>query len=111
MLTKYPRAANTVDKSLLTTLYYCCMYHWNAAESHVGSPTGLRKAHNFTDRQILWTVLRGRARVNHWPLPAELDSWLGSKVRIVMRKMDCNIIHNGSLNEVMMYFSTRSSFT
>lgn len=79
MLVKYPRAANTVDKSLLTTLYYCCMYHWNAAESHVGSPMGLRKAHNFTDRQILWTVLRGRARVNHWPLPTELDSWLGSK--------------------------------
>ncbi|KAG7176261.1 Spermatogenesis-defective protein 39-like [Homarus americanus] len=79
MLTKYPRAANIVDKSLLTTLYYCCMYHWDSVESHAGSPMALRKAHSFTDHQVLWTILRGRARVNHWPLPNELDSWLGSK--------------------------------
>ncbi|XP_053634170.2 spermatogenesis-defective protein 39 homolog isoform X2 [Cherax quadricarinatus] len=79
MLIKYPRAANIIDKSLLTTLFYCCMYHWVASESHVGSPLALRKAHSFTDAQVLWTVLRGRARVNHWPLPSELGSWLGSK--------------------------------
>ncbi|XP_045615446.1 spermatogenesis-defective protein 39 homolog isoform X2 [Procambarus clarkii] len=79
MLVKYPRAANIVDKSLLTTLFYCCMYHWDVSESHAGSPMALRKAHSFTDGQVLWTVLRGRARVNHWPLPNELDSWLGSK--------------------------------
>lgn len=81
MLLKYPRAANVVDKSLLTTLFYCCMYHWEAGENHVGSPLALRKAHDLTDRELLWTALKGRARVNHWPLPTELDSWLGSKVR------------------------------
>lgn len=81
MLLKYPRAANVVDKSLLTTLFYCCMYHWEAGEGHVGSPLALRKAHDLTDRELLWTALKGRARVNHWPLPSELDSWLGSKVR------------------------------
>lgn len=79
MLLKYPRAANVVDKSLLTTLFYCCMYHWEAGENHVGSPLALRKAHDLTDRELLWTALKGRARVNHWPLPTELDSWLGSK--------------------------------
>ncbi|MPC13525.1 Spermatogenesis-defective protein 39 [Portunus trituberculatus] len=79
MLLKYPRAANVVDKSLLTTLFYCCMYHWEAGEGHVGSPLALRKAHDLTDRELLWTALKGRARVNHWPLPSELDSWLGSK--------------------------------
>lgn len=79
MLVKYPRAANVVEKSLLTTLFYCCMYHWEAAENHPGSPLSLRKTHDLTDHELLWTVLRGRARVNHWPLPSELESWLGSK--------------------------------
>lgn len=79
MLMKYPRAASVTEKSLLTTLFYCCMYHWEAGEGHLGSPLALRKAFDINDRALLWTVLRGRARVNHWPLPSELDSWLGSK--------------------------------
>ncbi|KAK4298832.1 hypothetical protein Pmani_028850 [Petrolisthes manimaculis] len=79
MLAKYPRAANVAGKPLLTTLFYCCMYHWEAGESHPGSPLALRKEHDLTSRQLLWTVLRGRARVHHWPLPQELDAWKGNK--------------------------------
>nr|XP_027219219.1 spermatogenesis-defective protein 39 homolog [Penaeus vannamei] len=79
MLVEYPRVSNITDKSLLTTLFYCSMYHWDAPESHPASPTALRKAHGIPERQVLWTVIRGRARVNHWPLPNDLDSWMGNK--------------------------------
>ncbi|XP_037792640.1 spermatogenesis-defective protein 39 homolog [Penaeus monodon] len=79
MLLEYPRVSSITDKSLLTTLFYCSMYHWDAPESHPASPTALRKAHGIPERQVLWTVIRGRARVNHWPLPNDLDSWMGNK--------------------------------
>ncbi|XP_068216916.1 spermatogenesis-defective protein 39 homolog [Palaemon carinicauda] len=68
-----------VDSSLLATLLYCCMHYWDAAESNVGSPLALRKAHNITDRQLLWTALRGRAQISHWPLPGDLEAWMGNK--------------------------------
>lgn len=83
MLVKYPRAANVAGKPLLTTLFYCCMYHWESGESHPGSPMALRKAHDLTTRQLLWTVMRGRARVHHWPLPQELDAWRDNKVSLI----------------------------
>lgn len=83
MLVKYPRAANVAGKPLLTTLFYCCMYHWESGESHPGSPVALRKAHDLTTRQLLWTVMRGRARVHHWPLPQELDAWRDNKVCLI----------------------------
>ncbi|RXG51984.1 Spermatogenesis-defective protein 39-like protein, partial [Armadillidium vulgare] len=31
------------------------------------------------DRQFLWTVLRARAKVKHWPLPTDLDNLLATK--------------------------------
>ena len=68
-----------IDSSLLTTLSYCCMHHWDLAESQVASPMALRKAHSISDRQLLWTALQARAQVNHWPLPGDLEAWMGSK--------------------------------
>ncbi|XP_066977342.1 spermatogenesis-defective protein 39 homolog [Macrobrachium rosenbergii] len=68
-----------VDSSVLATLLYCCMHNWDAPESNVGSPMALRKAHNITDRQLLWTALRGRAQISHWPLPSDLEAWMGNK--------------------------------
>ncbi|XP_076060613.1 vacuolar protein sorting 16B [Oratosquilla oratoria] len=79
LLESFPRPSSLPGKPILTTLYYCCMYHWGISESHLACPTALKKAHNLTDKQFLWTVIRARARVKLWPLPSELDDLMGSK--------------------------------
>ncbi|KAK7084834.1 hypothetical protein SK128_026664 [Halocaridina rubra] len=79
MLSEYPPESSIIESSLLDTLLYCSKYHWDVSESHIASPVALRKSHAISERQVLWTVLRGRAQVNHWPLPSDLDAWMGSK--------------------------------
>lgn len=79
MLVEFPRARNVIDQSLLTTLFYCCMYHWDATESHQCSPMSMKKMHSLSEHQFLWSVLRGRAKVKHWVLPHELDKLLNNR--------------------------------
>jgi len=79
MLIEFPRARSIIDQSLLTTLFYCCMYHWDTAETHHGSPLTIKKVHSLSEHQFLWSVLRGRAKVKHWVLPHELDTLLSNR--------------------------------
>lgn len=81
VLVEHPQASSITDKSLLITLFYCSMYHRDAPESDPGSLTALRKSRGIPERQELWIVIRGWAKVNHLPLPSDLDSWMGNKVR------------------------------
>lgn len=58
------------------------MYHWHEPENVQSSPLFLKKNFKIADRQFLWTVLRARAKVKHWPLPTDLDNLLATKVNI-----------------------------
>lgn len=82
LFTEYPRASNVYGTPLLTTLYYCSMYHWNTA-AQLNSPPTFRHAYKLSDRQYLWAVVRGRARVRHYYLPDQLSSLLQAKVRFL----------------------------
>ena len=80
MLLEHPRATNLVDRSVLVTLFYCCMYHWESNFSNKNSPMSIKKTFNLSDKQFLWTALQGRARVKHWPLPVDFDNLFSTKV-------------------------------
>ncbi|XP_047739276.1 spermatogenesis-defective protein 39 homolog isoform X2 [Hyalella azteca] len=75
---EYPRASSVYDKPLLTTLYYCAMYHWTNSGSHC-APAAFRSAYRLTERQFLWAVVRGRARVKHYFLPEQLPTLLTTR--------------------------------
>ncbi|KAB7496661.1 Spermatogenesis-defective protein 39-like protein, partial [Armadillidium nasatum] len=79
MLHEYPRATSLLGQSLLTSLYYSSMYHWHEPENVQSSPLFLKRNFKIADRQFLWTVLRARAKVKHWPLPTDLDNLLATK--------------------------------
>ncbi|CAL4093580.1 unnamed protein product [Meganyctiphanes norvegica] len=79
MMVEFPRVRSIIDQSLLTTLFYCCMYHWDTQETHQGSPLSIKKIHSISEHQFLWSVLRGRAKVKHWVLPHELDTLLSNR--------------------------------
>ena len=73
---QYPRNSNLYERPLLTTLFYCSMYHWESQPS----PLTLKLHYRLSDRQYLWSVLRGRARVRHYHLPDQLSNLLQNKV-------------------------------
>lgn len=90
VLAQYPRASDVYDRPLLTTLYYCSMYHWDSA-SHPASPLSLKLQYRLTDRQYLWAVVRARARVKHYHLPDQLANLL--QHRVTYYNFQCVTIH------------------
>ncbi|KAF2356222.1 hypothetical protein FHG87_013022 [Trinorchestia longiramus] len=81
LFVEYPRASRVYGTPLLTTLYYCSMYHWNDGRgtATAACPSSFRQTYRLTDRQYLWAVVRGRARVKHFYLPEQLPSLLSTR--------------------------------
>lgn len=52
-----PRVASIINMPVITTLYYCCMYHFEEPENLLGSPAALRKEHQVTENQHLVQLL------------------------------------------------------
>jgi hypothetical protein len=40
-----PRKASIINMPVITTLYYCCLYHYEDSENLLSSPAGIRKEH------------------------------------------------------------------
>ena len=83
-----PRTRPVTNLPLLTTLFYCCIYHYEEPENLLSSPTSIRKDHQLTEKQYVWTALRARAKMKKW---ADIDGlfttkgWLGgTKMRSVI---------------------------
>ncbi|XP_069371052.1 spermatogenesis-defective protein 39 homolog isoform X2 [Paralichthys olivaceus] len=57
---KFPRRASILNMPLITTLYYCCFYHYNEPEGTYSSPLNIR--HTFRVRAAVFTH-RTRERI------------------------------------------------
>ncbi|XP_038074329.1 spermatogenesis-defective protein 39 homolog [Patiria miniata] len=73
---EFPRKFTLYFKSVITTLFYCCYYHYGEPEVSVGSPLGMRQFHKLTEKQYLFTVLLSRIMLRRW---LDLDGLLTSK--------------------------------
>ncbi|RWS11126.1 spermatogenesis-defective protein 39-like protein [Dinothrombium tinctorium] len=79
--TEIPRHS-ILDLPVITTLYYCCLYHYELSENNFASPKAICKSFSITEKQFVWTALRSLALAAKW---AEIDalfeykSWLGGK--------------------------------
>ncbi|KAF1377107.1 hypothetical protein PFLUV_G00218510 [Perca fluviatilis] len=65
---------------LITTLYYCCFYHYAEAEGTYSSPLNIRQTFKLSEKQFFVTALAARAKLKAW---SDVDSlftsrnWLG----------------------------------
>ncbi|CAK8680204.1 unnamed protein product [Clavelina lepadiformis] len=62
----HPRRDSIVYKSVITTLYYCCYYHWGEAEGLLSSPTSIKNQHKIGEKQFLYTALAALCRMRRW---------------------------------------------
>ena len=64
-------------QSILSTLEYCCIYHFDVPETFLASPELLRKTYNLSPKQFTWTCLRAIARSQRW---TNVDALFETKV-------------------------------
>lgn len=83
-----PRARSIVNMPVITTLYYCCVYHYDEPENLFSSPAAIRKEHQLTEKQYVWTAVKARARLKKW---ADIDSLFTTKGWLGGTKMKCVI--------------------
>lgn len=63
---KYPRKATILNMPLITTLYYCCFYHYGEPEGTFSSPSNLKKTFKISEKQYLLTATAARAKLKAW---------------------------------------------
>lgn len=57
---------NFVGSSLISTLFYCILYHYQLSENNFASPKAIQKAHGASDKQFYWTAVRALAKAKRW---------------------------------------------
>uniref|UniRef100_A0AAQ6A4J4 Spermatogenesis-defective protein 39 homolog n=1 Tax=Amphiprion ocellaris TaxID=80972 RepID=A0AAQ6A4J4_AMPOC len=63
---KFPRRASILNMPLITTLYYCCFYHYSEPEGTYSSPLNIRQAFKISEKQYFVTALAARAKLKAW---------------------------------------------
>uniref|UniRef100_A0A7N6A2P6 Spermatogenesis-defective protein 39 homolog n=1 Tax=Anabas testudineus TaxID=64144 RepID=A0A7N6A2P6_ANATE len=77
---KFPRRASILNMPLVTTLYYCCFYHYTESEGTYSSPLNIRQTFKISKKQYFVTALAARAKLKAW---SDVDAlftsrnWLG----------------------------------
>lgn len=76
-----PRSS-VLNQSVISTLFYCCLYHYVLPETSTISPLSLQKTFELTDKQFTWTALIALCKRKQWNQVDNLfqgKSWLGTK--------------------------------
>uniref|UniRef100_UPI0037E852D8 spermatogenesis-defective protein 39 homolog n=1 Tax=Semicossyphus pulcher TaxID=241346 RepID=UPI0037E852D8 len=63
---KFPRRASILNMPLVTTLYYCCFYHYDESEGTYSSPLNIRQTFKISEKQYFVTALAARAKLKAW---------------------------------------------
>ncbi|XP_041660941.1 spermatogenesis-defective protein 39 homolog [Cheilinus undulatus] len=63
---KFPRKASILNMPLVTTLYYCCFYHYTEPEGTYSSPLNIRQTFKISEKQYFVTALAARAKLKAW---------------------------------------------
>ncbi|KAI6219604.1 Spermatogenesis-defective protein 39 [Aphelenchoides fujianensis] len=62
----FPKKATLVGQPLLTTLYYCCLYHYALPANTYASPLAFKHAFPVSEREFAWTALSALCRRRAW---------------------------------------------
>lgn len=73
---------SVVNLSVISTLFYCCLHHYDLPENYLASPVSIKKSFDLNDKQFTWTALLALSMKKRWNLVDSLfqgKSWLGTK--------------------------------
>ncbi|KAM9798318.1 spermatogenesis-defective protein 39 homolog [Neosynchiropus ocellatus] len=85
---KFPRKSAIVNLPLITTLYYCCFYHYTQPEGSFCSPAHVRRSFRLSEKQYLVTALAARARQKMW---SDVDAMLSPRKLFGFTRRKCPI--------------------
>ncbi|GAU97236.1 hypothetical protein RvY_08567 [Ramazzottius varieornatus] len=107
---QFPRKS-LLGMSLIQTLFYCCMYHFDKPETNFCSPHFLRKTFAMGEKQYLWTALDALSKTQKWTeiqsLLTDRTGWFGApkpKALIGFEKVVDILIRNSSPPDVLAYY-------
>lgn len=83
-----PRTTSLLNMPVITTLYYCCLYHYTLPENHLASPLSIKKDHQLSNKQFVWTALAALTKRQMW---REIDSLFESRSWLGGKKLRCCI--------------------
>ncbi|XP_030854635.1 spermatogenesis-defective protein 39 homolog isoform X1 [Strongylocentrotus purpuratus] len=81
---EFPRKTSLYFQPVITTLFYCCLYHYASSEADMSNPQTLKREFNLSDKQYLFQALLARSKLKDWNQVESLltsKNWLG-KARI-----------------------------
>jgi hypothetical protein len=58
----FPKKASLVGQPLLTTLYYCCLYHYSLPSNAYASPFSLKEFFSINEREFFWIAVSALSR-------------------------------------------------
>ncbi|KAM8847418.1 spermatogenesis-defective protein 39 homolog isoform 1-T1 [Synchiropus picturatus] len=85
---KFPRKSALVNLPLITTLYYCCFYHYTQPEGSFCSPAHVRRTFKLSEKQHLVTALAARARQKAW---SDVEAMLSPRKLFGFTRRKCPI--------------------
>ncbi|OWA54927.1 Spermatogenesis-defective protein 39-like protein [Hypsibius exemplaris] len=107
---QHPRKS-ILGLSLVQTLFYCCLYHFDKPETSFCSPLFLRKTFAITEKQFLWTALSALAKTQKWTeiqaLLTDKTSWFGQpkpKAVIGFDRVVDTLLRSGTPPDVLAYY-------
>ncbi|GFS18673.1 spermatogenesis-defective protein 39 homolog [Elysia marginata] len=106
----FPRKRSLIDMPVVTTLYYCCLYHYDLGENSLASPTAIRKRHELSDKQFTWTAIGARAKLRQWKDIETLltaKGWFGKtqlKAAIGFDKVVAILHRNGAPQDILQKY-------
>ncbi|KFD47854.1 hypothetical protein M513_11268 [Trichuris suis] len=110
---RFPKSQSLVGLSVLETLEYCCLYHYDLPSNSFASPLSIRAQYKITDRQFGWIVTKALAMQQMWP---ELQKLMLGKNFFGKQKMKSPIsceqflrllsMHGAPSSEMVVYISS-----
>ncbi|XP_006813614.1 spermatogenesis-defective protein 39 homolog [Saccoglossus kowalevskii] len=88
MFKEVPRVTTLPFLPVITTLFYCCMYHYEAPDNDISSPFSMRRDFKLTENQFLYTALTARTKLRRW---RDIETMLTAKGWFGGTKMKASI--------------------
>ncbi|KAI6189984.1 Spermatogenesis-defective protein 39 [Aphelenchoides bicaudatus] len=86
MFLQFPKKRSLIDQSLLTTVYYCSLYHYSTQTNVYTSPQSFKQAFNLTEKEYCWMVLSALSRLQNY---VEIENLLKPKKIFTSQKLVC----------------------
>ncbi|KAH7715078.1 SPE-39 protein [Aphelenchoides avenae] len=83
---QFPKKVSLVGQSLLTTLYYCCLYHYDLPGNAYASPHSLRAVFSVSEKEFAYTAISALSRRKRFE---EIEKLLTSRKLLTGSRLVC----------------------